>query len=148
MTPREEWGDGPWQTEPDRIEWRHEPSGYPLLLARGYTGAWCGYVGLPPGHAFYGKSHTDIEVEAHGGLTYSGPCSGAICHVPEPGEPDDVWWLGFDCSHCYDIAPAQEAFIGRIKKGSMGAAFPYAKYRTADEVQAMVEALALELRPG
>lgn len=32
----------------------------------------------------------------HGGLTYSDRCHDDICHVPAPGEPDDVWWFGFD----------------------------------------------------
>jgi hypothetical protein len=25
--------------------------------------------------------------------------------VPEPGKPDDVWWLGFDCAHSGDAMP-------------------------------------------
>ncbi len=29
-----------------------------------------------------------------------------ICHVPEPGEPDHVWWFGFDCGHAFDFMPA------------------------------------------
>lgn len=28
-----------------------------------------------------------------------------ICHVASPGEPDPVWWLGFDCAHAGDISP-------------------------------------------
>ena len=32
-----------------------------------------------------------------------------ICHLPEPGEPDDVWWLGFDCAHLGDTTPAYDA---------------------------------------
>jgi len=26
----------------------------------------------------------------------------AICHAPGEGEPDDVWWFGFDCAHSGD----------------------------------------------
>lgn len=29
-----------------------------------------------------------------------------VCHVPEPGEPDSVWWFGFDCAHLGDRSPA------------------------------------------
>lgn len=29
----------------------------------------------------------------------------AICHVPEPGRPDNVWWFGFDCAHSGDLCP-------------------------------------------
>lgn len=25
-----------------------------------------------------------------------------ICHLPQPGQPDEVWWLGFDCAHSGD----------------------------------------------
>ena len=29
----------------------------------------------------------------------------SICHVVSNGEPDDVWWFGFDCCHAGDLAP-------------------------------------------
>lgn len=32
-----------------------------------------------------------------------------ICHLPDDGEPDRVWWLGFDCSHAGDMSPAYQA---------------------------------------
>lgn len=94
---------GPWMDEPDRVEFRH--AGFPCILHRGGGGAWCGYVGLPPGHAAHGKVYNDVDVDVHGGLTYADKCGGAICHVPAPGEPDDLWWLGFDCSHYRDLRP-------------------------------------------
>jgi hypothetical protein len=28
-----------------------------------------------------------------------------ICHVASPGEPDPVWWFGFDCAHAGDFSP-------------------------------------------
>lgn len=31
-----------------------------------------------------------------------------ICHIPAPGEPERVWWLGFDCSHLDDVSPAYD----------------------------------------
>ena len=34
-----------------------------------------------------------------------------ICHVPLPGRPGDVWWLGFDCAHGGDVSPATEAYF-------------------------------------
>lgn len=113
------WGEGPWQDEVDRFEWRHE-SGLPCLIKRSPTsGSWCGYVGLPPGHKFYGQNYdsVDAEVRVHGGLTYSAFCDGdegeGICHVPLEGEASEVFWLGFDCSHAFDLAPAIEATLGR-----------------------------------
>lgn len=111
--PKAEWGEGPWQSEPDREEWRHE-SGLPLLAVRGPHGAWCGYVGVPPGHPWHGAGEFDVPVEVHGWLTYAAPCGGDICHVPMPGEPDNVWWLGFDCSHIGDCLPETEALLRRF----------------------------------
>jgi len=113
LLPKSEWGDGPWQTEPDRVEWRH--AGLPCLIRRspGVTGVWCGYVAVPPGHPAHGAGYDDVAVDVHGGLTYAGDCDGdegvGICHVPRPGEPADVYWLGFDCGHAFDICPALEA---------------------------------------
>ena len=58
----------------------------------------------------HGKDYNALDVEVHGGLTYAGECSGSICHVPKPGEPDNVFWFGFDCAHAYDLSPATQAF--------------------------------------
>lgn len=50
--------------------------------------------------------------DVHGGLTFAGLChEGAeecqgICHKPSPGEPEHVWWFGFDCAHSGDEMPA------------------------------------------
>jgi hypothetical protein len=101
---RSGWPKGPWDDEPDRHEWRTK-AGYPGLAVRHSLGHWCGYVAVPPGHAAYGKDDDAAGVSVHGGITYASVCNGDICHVPEPGEPDDVYWLGFDCAHSRDAAP-------------------------------------------
>lgn len=100
------WPAGPWDSEPDRIEWMTK-AGLPALMVRVDHGAWCGYVAVPPGHPDHGKHYRDVEdtIDVHGGLTYADKCSGKVCHVPAPGEPDDVWWFGFDCVHSGDLAP-------------------------------------------
>jgi hypothetical protein len=98
------WPDGPWMTEPDRLQWQH--AGYACLIVRGPLGVLCGYVGVPEGHPCFEKPCSEIkENVAHGGLIYSGFCQGPICHIPDPGMPDHVWWLGFDCAHCWDLVP-------------------------------------------
>lgn len=110
------WGDGPWQSEPDRKEWRH--AGFPCLIVRvALHGALCGYVGVPPGHPWHGKGYDDIGAECHGGLTYAEPCRGAVCHVPAPGETDDLWWLGFDHAHAWDRCPARNHDMRRYLEG-------------------------------
>jgi len=104
-------------------------------------GNWCGYVAVPPGHPAHGKGYDDVDVRVHGGLTYTGLCSGHICHVPEPGEPDDVYWLGFDCHHCNDLAPA---FHMRGKEiGCHGD--PTDEYRDLEYVEAECASLAAQL---
>lgn len=128
------WGDGPWMKEPDRVEWRH--NGMPCLMVRHNTlGHWCGYVGLPPEHPWYGKEYSDdaVNVSVHGGLTYSKECHGNVCHIAQPGEPEHVWWLGFDCAHCDDHSPG------------LGYEWGHSIYRTLAYVQQQTKELAEQL---
>jgi hypothetical protein len=100
------WPPGPWQREPDKRQWLDEATGLPCLIVRhDHSGHLCGYVGVSPGHPWYEKTDEAVEARVHGGLTFCGKCrpDGRICHKVEPGEPDDVWWLGFDCAHCGDL---------------------------------------------
>lgn len=136
--PKETWGDGPWQTEPDHAEFRH--AGFPCILHRNKVGAWCGYVGVPPGHPWHGLGYDQVhemesELSVHGGLKYADACQGDICHKPAPGEPDDVWWLGFDCAHVGDFLPVVAALVGRGPR--MGEL-----YKTIHYVRAETERLA------
>lgn len=110
-TDKSGWGPGPWQEEPDKEQWPDPVTGYACLLKRGPSGALCGYVGVPEGHPWHSRDHDDIAADVHGGLTYSssceeGPEGETICHVPAPGEPEPLWWVGFDCAHAFDIIPA------------------------------------------
>lgn len=106
------FGDGPWCAEPDKMQWLDEETGFPCLAVRQLVlGHWCGYVGVPRDHPYYGKNNNDCDVSVHGGLTFSdkctpGPESETICHIVDVGEDDDVWWLGFDCAHAFDLSPS------------------------------------------
>lgn len=130
-----EFGPGPWQDEPDRVEFEH--AGLPCLMRRNPSGAWCGYAAVPPGHPLHGGGYETPDVDAHGGLTYASACAGEICHVPKPGEPDDVWWYGFDCGHCDDLLPAYVVQFPELAK--------YGKYRDQAYVTAEVRSLAEQL---
>jgi hypothetical protein len=153
------WGGGPWQHEPDKVQWTDEATGLPCLVKRvKHSGHLCGYVGVPRGHRFYEVDYDDVRLRgyddedmdydihwppAHCGLTYAdhcqeGPEADAICHVPEPGEPDDVWWLGFDCAHSGDVSPA---YADRY-----GAVFGDATYKTLPYVQGWCRRLAAWLQ--
>lgn len=146
------WGDGPWHGEPDRVEWEH--AGLPCLATRGPSGHWCGYAAVPPGHPLHGKGYSDdaVLIEAHGGLTYASACQGEICHVPKPGEPDNVWWFGFDCAHSGDYSPTYGNRYRRHGEGPYDHAAAVAanswqvdQYRTIDYVRAETNRLAEQL---
>lgn len=79
-----------------------EHHGFEWMVIHNGSGYRCGYVRVPSGHPWHGKSYHDLGVEIHGGLTF------AEADVPcdAPGADND-WWLGFDCAHSFD-APDPE----------------------------------------
>jgi len=109
---RSSWTSGPWDNEPDKINWTDPATGMACMIVRNYYGQLCGYVACPEGHPAYGKSYNEVDADVHGGLTYAAACQGHICHVPEPGSPDNVWWLGFDCGHFSDAGPRSDPLFG------------------------------------
>ena len=91
MNTKNEW-ENEWEKEPSFLEFSYK--GY-LCQIRRHSSLLnlCGYVVLPKQNKFFGKNYNDIDVEVHGGLTYS----------QDIGE--DFWKIGFDCGHLYDISP-------------------------------------------
>lgn len=90
-----------WESEPDRISYEDEETGYPCLILRtATTGSLCGYVGTKEDHAAYQKDydsvHEEYNISVHGGLSYSGT---------HKDESKDIWWIGFDCAHAGDLIP-------------------------------------------
>ena len=143
---KSEWGDGPWQDEPDKAQWDH--AGFDCLIVRGPSGALCGYVGVPPTHPGYGKHYDDTEVfedypDVHGGLTFADDCaetddeSQHICHTD--GLCEDVWWFGFDCAHAGDISPKYHKRFEHLN-------CPDDIYRNFGYVKHQTEHLAEQLR--
>lgn len=151
------WGDGPWQAEPDKEQFTDELTGLPCLIKRNGSGALCGYVGVAEGHPWFGQNYywpsgydadgNEValppalqalsDVSVHGGLTYSGFCqpgdqAKTICHVPAPGEPDRVWWLGFDCAHGGDLTPAYQHHLpANLRRGDVYRDLAYVKAQCA-----------------
>lgn len=135
---RTDWPSGPWDKEPDRVDFEH--AGFACMLIRNQVGAWCGYVGVPAGNPNYGKGYDDVDVSVHGGLTYASKCQGHICHVPKPGMPDDVWWLGFDTAHAGDGPPGLIKMYSGMKHNSLGT------YKTMVYARRETEQLAEQLK--
>jgi len=149
------WGPGPWQKEPDKRQWL-TAAGMPGLIVRNLmTGNLCGYAGVALGHPMFGKDTLDhdddslLRLIVHGGITFTGLCtphedeSRGICHKVEPGEPDKVWWLGFDCGHRVDVSPRMKVEDPEIHALTRSAD---AKYRDLAYVTAQVEKLAAQLK--
>jgi|688.fasta_scaffold97487_9 hypothetical protein len=53
----------------------------------------CGYIGVDKSHFLHEIEYKDIDINVHGGLTFSG-------HRISGGQ--SLWWLGFDCAHSSD----------------------------------------------
>lgn len=84
-----------------------------------------------------------MDADAHGGLTYSDPCQegGKICHVPQAGESETVWWLGFDCAHYGDLSPG---FRSGLLSGGDYKSVAYVRReveRLADQAQRVAKGL-------
>lgn len=146
---KDEWGEGPWQDEPDHALWRDEVTGLWCAIWRhAHHGQLNGYVGVPPGHAFYRLSYDDlygldISPDVHGGITYNG------------FRDDETWWFGFDTNHAWDIAPGMEAFMRSIRTDRSDWPWPAHlgepevpshSYKDWDYVKRETESLALQLK--
>jgi len=131
------WRDA--KGEPDKVQYKDEATGLDCLIVRNYGGALCGYVGVSEAHPLHGKNYNDINMDVHGGLTYSDGCQHSddpaqgICHIPDPGEPDNVWWFGFDCAHAGDICPVYDTH------------FRHGTYKTIGYVKAEIVSLAAQI---
>jgi hypothetical protein len=149
---RSDWeadaGPGPWNDEPDKIQWIDEATDLDCLMHRNHSGAWCGYVGVAEGHPMFEKPYGAVDVEVNGGLTYADFCqpvddeSHGICHTPFEGRPHRVWWLGFDCAHAFDLMPGTIALDRRF--GSIF--YDDRTYRDRAYVEAQCRSLAQQLK--
>jgi hypothetical protein len=94
-----------------------------------------------------GYDEIDGDISVHGGLTYADRCQGDICHVPAPGEPDDVWWFGFDCAHCWDVSPGTDALMKKLgsEEPNVRRLDDRTMYRDLAYVRAECESLAAQL---
>ena len=70
----------------------------------GYCGWGNGYVIMPKGHKLHGVDYNDINVEVHGGLTYSELITKQMLEEAGGLTSDDLgcWIIGFDTCHAGD----------------------------------------------
>ncbi|RBB38888.1 hypothetical protein DPV79_16030 [Burkholderia reimsis] len=155
---RSDWESGEWDNEPDKVQWTDEATRLVCMAHRGPMGNWCGYVGVPPAHPLYAIDYSVVQdkapIDVHGGLTYAEHCQPnhdpitgrGVCHIPEPGEPDDLWWLGFDCGHAFDLQPGLRARL-KLMRDEFDLSFrtDFEQYRTLDYVRKQAAYLAAQL---
>ena len=99
-------GTGPWNDEPDKMQWKDPATGLPCLIVRNQMGALCGYVGVSKGNRYYQKDYANLDdVNVHGGLTYSGKGTPQVRCELEDDDDHRLWWLGFDTAHAGDLVP-------------------------------------------
>ena len=87
-------------------EKRFDYKGFPCVVVMQAMCYRTGYVGIPKGHVLYGKEYVDIDIDCHGGLTYSRD------YLIDQSDKD-VWWIGYDTGHYldgHDVASARELF--------------------------------------
>lgn len=133
--PRSEWSSGPWQEEPDLVEWRLGGVSYPLLIVRGEAGVLCGFVGVPETHPLHGTFLRDDATLTSPDLpeviSATRPCGQVF--IPT-NEPPTCWWLGFHCGSDREFVPAMPP-----------EAQPSRHYAHLSEVRERVETLARAL---
>jgi hypothetical protein len=110
-------------------------------------GHWCGYVGIPEDHPFFGHGYHEYDevLHVHGGITYSADCDDdpvkGICHVGD----DKRFWIGFDCCHAGDMSPGHLARLRQFNIDPTGGLFD-GVYRDFNYVKHECEQLAKQLK--
>ena len=87
-------GDGPWNSEADKVSWIDPDTALPCIMRRGTDGALRGYVGVGPDHPLAGVGKEglphDPPIVVHGSVDYASPCEEyqpherSVCHVRLP----------------------------------------------------------------
>lgn len=124
----------PWEGEPDYEEWVDEETGYTCEVKRtAMTRSLCGYVTVPEGHPCFDMDYNEVDVNVHGGLTYS----------------DDYGKFGFDCAHAGDLSPGLLRSLLRVSKNPaefIEMSTRHETYRTFEWVKEETSRLAWQLK--
>ena len=89
-----------------------------------------GYVSIPKNHPFYKKSHDDLDIVCHWGLTFSGVS-------PDVKPPKTGWWIGWDYAHAGDYL----GFFERVGSKSFEDNKKWTTEEIKEEIQSVIEQL-------
>lgn len=148
---KKKFGPGPWNKEPNRHEWKYKGMQC-LALRQPTSGHWCGYVGLKPGHKYYGipdslpwdeKNKSRVDAFSlpfgHGGVTYGQFCNGFVCHINDNEDESPLFWLGFDCAHSGDYTPMSASYREGWREYETYKNFDFIKRETEKMVEELLE---------
>lgn len=79
--------------------------GFKYMVLQMTLGHLCGYVQVPKGHPYYGKDYEAMNIDCHGGLTYSSMSDGKPYKMTEIDYSKYFtkgFWIGFDYAHSGD----------------------------------------------
>lgn len=123
-------------------DWMTE-SGLRAVVVVQDFGNRCGYVAVPKGATTYGEHYDDVQVDVHGGLTFSERGD------TYPVEADDVWWFGYDCAHYGDARDPtlmSPKYKEMYDKGMFGSIFDDGVVRSLEYCVEQCESLASQLK--
>lgn len=124
----------PWESEPDLVTYNLGRY-YCLIRRHPSLKHLCGYVGVIKSHPYYEKEYHSIEIDVHGGLTFSD-------FIEEyPG----YWFLGFDCAHLGDFIPSDLGFFQNMN-AMIEPRKRYEYYRTISYVGKELENMVYQLQ--
>lgn len=114
--------------EGDELQWEYTCSNGIIIhcsIHRNNVKALCGYITLTPDNTLYGIGYDDLDLQAHGGLTYNSY------------DNNNNWVIGFDCAHYQDLSPY--FLLNEEEKYSFG---QRGTYRDMEYVKSECESLA------
>lgn len=136
------WGDGPWQDEPD--DEQYQLDGYDCRIRRmEHTGHLNGYVRIPKEHPWFEQDYGDLPLEVHGGLTFA-----AHGWFDTPDRAAAEWWIGFDCHHLHDFAPAYALRMAALGVPDLATQITGldTTYKTAEYVRGEIASLVAQIK--
>ena len=78
--------------------------GYRAVIVNYYSHP-CAYIGLPEDHPYCNKDYGDLNIDCHGGLTYSDNYHTMVKELCDNG-----WFIGWDYNHLKDYNSYMEDF--------------------------------------